>query len=85
MITMPDLGVSAARNRGLEQAKGAYIMFVDADDRLRPGVLKSLHRLLCRTGSDMAGCSFAAWGVGTASDGGRNAGGADRCGHRKKI
>ncbi len=63
VITMPDLGVSAARNRGLEQAKGAYIMFVDADDRLRPGVLKSLHRLLCRTGSDMAGCSFAAWGT----------------------
>ncbi len=39
VITMPDLGVSAARNRGLEQAKGAYIMFVDADDRLRPGCI----------------------------------------------
>ena len=63
VITLPDLGVSTARNRGLEQAQGAYIMFVDADDRLRPGVLKSLHRLLCQTDSDMAGCSFAAWGT----------------------
>lgn len=63
VITLPDLGVSVARNRGLEQARGAYIMFVDADDRLRPGVLKSLHRLLCRTDSDMAGCSFVAWGM----------------------
>lgn len=62
VITLPDLGVSVARNRGIEQAKGDYIMFVDADDRLRPGVLKSLHGLLCRTNSDMAGCSFAAWG-----------------------
>ncbi len=63
VITLPDLGVSSARNRGLEQAKGAYIMFVDADDRLRPGVLKSLHGLLCRTDSDMAGCCFAVWGT----------------------
>lgn len=63
VITLPDLGVSSARNRGLEQARGDCIMFVDADDRLRPGVIKSLHRLLCRTDSDMAGCSFAAWGT----------------------
>ncbi|MDE6404327.1 MAG: glycosyltransferase [Lachnospiraceae bacterium] len=63
VITLPDLGVSVARNRGLEQARGAYVMFVDADDRLRPGVLKSLYGLLCQTDSDMAGCSFAAWGT----------------------
>lgn len=62
-ITLPDLGVSAARNRGLEQAQGAYLMFVDADDRLRPGALKSLHRLLLSTDSDLAGCSFAVWGT----------------------
>lgn len=62
VITMPDLGVSAARNRGLEQAKGDCIMFVDADDRLRPGVLKSLHELLLATDSDLAGCGFAVWG-----------------------
>lgn len=62
VITLPDLGVSVARNRGLEQAQGGYVMFVDADDRLCPGVLKSLHRLLLRTGSDMAGCAFAQWG-----------------------
>lgn len=61
VMTLPDLGVSAARNKGLEQARGTYIMFVDADDRLRPGVLGRLYELLLETDSDMAGCGFAAW------------------------
>ncbi len=61
VITLSDLGVSAARNSGLEQARGAYIMFVDADDRLRPGVLKGLHDILTGTDADMAGCGFAAF------------------------
>lgn len=61
MIDLPDLGVSAARNSGLEQAQGDYIMFVDADDRLRPGVLRGLYEILSGTDADMAGCGFAAW------------------------
>ena len=61
IFTLPDQGVSAARNRGLEQAEGEYITFVDADDRLRPGMLAGLYRLLSETDSDMAGCAFAVW------------------------
>lgn len=61
VITLPDLGVSVARNRGLEQSEGDYITFVDADDRLRPGTLAGLYRILCETDSDMAGCAFAVW------------------------
>lgn len=33
-------GVSRARNTGLEKATGAYLMFLDADDELAPGVLR---------------------------------------------
>jgi len=35
-------GLSAARNSGIEVAKGQYVQFVDSDDYLEPNVLKAL-------------------------------------------
>ena len=32
VIHIENLGVSMARNRGIEEAKGEYISFIDADD-----------------------------------------------------
>lgn len=39
-------GVSIARNYGVQHAKGDYILFMDADDRLAPHALKNGQRLI---------------------------------------
>ena len=45
-------GVTAARRKGVEQAKGDYIMFVDADDGLLPGAIKNLYDAITKSGAD---------------------------------
>lgn len=42
LLRQENAGVSGARNRGLQEARGDYITFVDADDQLAPMALKTL-------------------------------------------
>ena len=39
-------GLSAARNTGLAAAKGEWVLFLDGDDRMAPGLLAGLRRTL---------------------------------------
>lgn len=61
VITLDDEGVSAARNKGMERAKGEFFTFVDADDRLRPETIEILYKYLVETESDVCGCGFRIW------------------------
>jgi glycosyltransferase involved in cell wall biosynthesis/cephalosporin hydroxylase len=40
-IRRPHAGVAAARNAGIEQSRGEYLVFLDADDRLLPNALET--------------------------------------------
>lgn len=60
-ITVLDIdngGVSKARNLGMEQAKGQYITFVDADDWLELTMLEELFHACRLTGSNIAKCDL---------------------------
>ncbi|WP_217476130.1 glycosyltransferase family 2 protein [Stutzerimonas stutzeri] len=42
MIRKPNGGLSSVRNLGIAEAKGAYLVFLDADDELAPDALRLL-------------------------------------------
>lgn len=53
VIHQPNAGPGAARNRGIDEADGDYIVFVDSDDYLSPETLEELRRAIRQTGADL--------------------------------
>ena len=41
MVSQPNRGLAAARNRGLLESSGEFVLFLDADDRLLPEAIES--------------------------------------------
>ena len=46
-------GLSAARNTGIEAARGDFFAFVDSDDRLEPDTLRRAYEAQQQSGADL--------------------------------
>lgn len=58
VIHQDNQGISAARNIGIENATGEYIVFIDSDDYISENMIEKLYIALKETESDMAICNF---------------------------
>lgn len=58
VIHQVNSGVSVARNRGLDQATGDYIGFVDGDDYVEPDMYETLMQIINEHHVDIAHCGY---------------------------
>ncbi|MDR1467488.1 MAG: glycosyltransferase [Oscillospiraceae bacterium] len=58
LINKKNGGLSEARNKGLEIARGDYISFIDSDDYVHPKFLERLHNLMKKHNADIAYCNY---------------------------
>ncbi len=53
IFTIPNGGVSNARNVGLRNAKGQYVLFIDADDNIDNDYLASIHKAIIQDEAEL--------------------------------
>ena len=58
VIHQKNMGLSEARNRGIEISKGEYIGFVDSDDYIEPTMFQDLYNAIIDNDADISICNF---------------------------
>lgn len=51
-------GLSDARNRGIEEACGSCLAFIDGDDYIEPDMMEMLYNNLCKEDADVSMCGI---------------------------
>ncbi len=64
LVSQSNAGAAAARNHGLEEARGEFLIFVDSDDLIAPDMLQCCVERMRADGSDI--CAFHIDAFGTA-------------------
>ena len=59
VIHQENAGVSAARNRGLDEARGAFAVFLDSDDWVDADYLERLRAWQKESGAELVVCGYA--------------------------
>ena len=68
VLHKPNGGLGDARNAGLEAAAGEYVLFVDSDDYLLPGLFDALRNRIAQTNADIIDFGFVVDNNGTIRD-----------------
>ena len=55
-------GLSDARNTGLDNCSGDFIMFVDSDDKIKPETVKKMYAVLTEAGAEICICGAQQFG-----------------------
>ncbi len=58
IIDQENQGLSAARNAGIEVARGDYLYFIDSDDYAHPQLLEFLYRAVTENRADISCCGY---------------------------
>ena len=58
VVSQENKGVSAARNVGIEIAKGEYISFIDSDDWVAPNFIEKLYETAVKNNADISACGI---------------------------
>ena len=57
-ITQNNSGLGKTRNRGIEEASGKYLLFVDSDDYIENTMIEKLYHNITESHADVASCGI---------------------------
>lgn len=63
LLSPTNKGAATARNRGISEAEGRYVAFLDDDDEYLPDFLSATYETLQRSAEDVAYCWSNIWNV----------------------